>query len=227
MSSVGQQMMLASGVSAATISYIGLTSIPFDGGGNCSVSGVPIGAVASSRRVFMLTHWLKASTPAATLNSATIGGVAATIHVQSLGTTGTIGLGAAIISAPLPTGTTANVTLTFSSGSTPWIGTYRATGLLSATAGDTISTNVIAVNPYNGTINVTKQGILLFGATIFGDAPDYTVSGATENYESLIGGNLKALGSMLNITTTEAGHAVSISRASDNFDAAIVAAAFR
>lgn len=227
MSSVGQQMMLAAGGSPATISYVGFTSIPFDSGGNCSVSGVPIGAVASSRRVFMFVHWLKATTPAATLNSATIGGVAATIHVQSLGSAGTTGLGVAIISVPLPTGTTADVTLTFSSGSTPWIGTYRATGLLSATAGDLISTNVLAVNPYTGTIDVSRQGILLFGTTIYGDASNYTITGATENYESLIGGNLKALGSLLNATTTEANHAVSISRPSSNFDAAIIAAAFR
>ncbi|MBZ9706078.1 hypothetical protein LB543_05005 [Mesorhizobium sp. ESP7-2] len=230
MANVAQQALLATTINPATVSYIGFTSISFNSGGNCSVSGVSIGAAAANRRVYMIVHWLKSSSPAATLNSATIGGVAADIHAQNKGAVGSLGVGVAIISALVPTGTTANVTLTFSSGTTPWIATYRAIGVVSSTPGGAISTYASAVNPYSGTINVSGQGILLLAGTLYSDASSYSVGGATEDYASTISGNIQSVGASLNVATSELNHAVSITRvggAGSVFTGPIVAAAFR
>lgn len=232
MSRVAQMALLGSAAPpAATISYIALTAVPYNSGGNCAISGVSIGAAAFDRRVFMIVHWLKAASPAPTMSAATIGGVAATIHVQNTGYASASVAGCAIISAAVAAGTTADVTLTFTGAATPYIGTYRVTGLLSTVAGDTISsTPVASSSPHNDTIDVTKNGVLLFGAMLTYNTPNYTITGATENYESSVSSNTKVLGSCLEVAASEAGRTLTITgngSGSNYIQGPIVGAAFR
>lgn len=214
----------------AAQSYIGLTSVAYNAAGNCAVSAVPIGAAANDRHVFMIVHWL-AGSPASALSAATIGGMAATIHVQTTGASAsTAGAGSAIISAPLAAGTTADVTLTFSRGTQAYLGTHRVTGLLSATAKDTLSASPAgAANPYTGTLDAFRDGILLFGAMLGYNTPNYTITGATENYENSVDTNEKVVGSSLNVTADETSRSMTISGngSSQLITGPIVGAAFR
>ncbi|MGE0853859.1 MAG: hypothetical protein AB7O44_30325 [Hyphomicrobiaceae bacterium] len=68
-----------------------------------------IGAASPTRRVFALLAWWHGSNNR-TLSSATIGGVTATIHIQ---TTDSVRARVAIIWADVPTGTTAVIACTF------------------------------------------------------------------------------------------------------------------
>ena len=233
MSRVAQQALLGGAAPpAAAKSYIGLTTIA-DTTATPVATGVAIGAEAFDRRVFILVHWINATAVKA-LASATIGGVAATIHAQSSATlAASTYAGTAIISAVLPTGTTATIALSFATGAAfyhPYLEVYRVTGVLSGVAGDTISATPSGVNPYSGTIDVANQGVLLFGATVYSDATGYTFAGATEDYESSIGTKMRIIGSSLAITANETNRAVSITRtggAGTGFNGCVVGAAFR
>lgn len=77
-------------------------------------SSLTFGSIGSDRRVVAGITWLALS--AQTLDVATIGGVSATIHKQHSVTTGSGSVGAAIISAPLPTGASGDVACEWSGG---------------------------------------------------------------------------------------------------------------
>lgn len=223
MSRVAQQALLGSTTIPATIAYLGLPVPAFVSGTTYSATGVSIGAAASDRMVFGLVVWTKASTPSS-LTSATIGGVAATIHAQNKVASVT-GLSAAIISALVPTGTTATISLTFSAAASPGVGVYRVTGLLSATALDVISLGGAISSPYNDTIDVAGQGILLFGGTIYGAGVGFTIGGATEDFDINVATSTRMFGSSIAVATTEFSHAVSLTPGGTA--GAIVAASFR
>lgn len=231
MSSVGQQMLLVSGNAPATITYIGLTTIA---GTTDSVSqpGVPIGTPRGDRYVFISTLW--ASDVAAALASASIGGITAKIHVNN-GTgvgSGSV-LGAAIISALVPTGTTATVVLNFVAGAAfhhPFLETYNVTGIISDIPIDTISADPLAVQPYADVIDVKKNGIMLLGASAYSAAAGYSMTGVTQDYDDIQGGSNQSVGGSLAVSADEVNHAVSISRfggSGSAFNAAVAAASFR
>lgn len=105
-------------------SFIGSQLI---GNGSASYSvSIPMGNASAQRRVVVTVHWVT-NTDNIALSSAAIGGVGATIHVQRGHTGGATGLGVAIISAIVPTGTTGNLDLTFSTANTTRVfaGIYR------------------------------------------------------------------------------------------------------
>lgn len=230
MSRVAQMALLGSAAPpAAAISYVGLTTLA-DTGAAQSVAGVSVGAAAYNRTVVMIVHWYNPTSVKA-LSSATIGGVAATIHAQNTGVGGSAAkTGCAIISAFLPAGTTATVTLDFVAGAAyyhAYLETYRVVGLISAVAIDAISTAVSAVNTFNGTIDVLEDGVLLMGGTLFA-AVSYSFSGVTENYESTIFTDQRITGASLATTADETNRAVSITRSGGTaMYGPIVGASFR
>lgn len=111
------------GKSNQETSFIGTTLI---GSGSASYStAINYGAAHAQRRVVVAVHW-ETVTNDVSLNSATIGGVGATIHVQRHHTGGATGLGVALISALVPTGTSGNLDVTFSTTTSRcYAGTYR------------------------------------------------------------------------------------------------------
>lgn len=225
----------ARALAPVAVSYVGLTAVgSMVGVDTVSVPSVPIGAAAGDRMVFILVHWTSSTPTAAPLSSATIGGVTAKIHVNNGSVPGSGNLlGAAIISALVPTGTTATVGLTFVAGATfhnPFLETYRVTGIVSDTAIDTISAGPVGVQPYSGAIDVQKDGLLLFGATTFSAATSYTMTGATQDYDDIQGTSFHSVGGSLAVSADELNRAVSITRvggAGSGFNAAVVAASFR
>lgn len=98
------------GKASNSVSYIGKYLI---GSGSAPSASISIGTASAARRVVVAVHWGE-STAHRSLSSATIGGVAATIHVQAGHFGGATGLGVALISATVPTGTTATLALNFS-----------------------------------------------------------------------------------------------------------------
>lgn len=140
------------GTSGKALTYIGETTDTT----NTDVytfSGESIGTAASDRRIHVLV--MGEGISPSTLSSATVGGIAATINVQR--SSGDVT--AAIITAAVPTGTTADIVLSFSvvKGSAN-IGVYRSVGLTSNTAVDTDSS---ASDPATATLTSVAGGFCI------------------------------------------------------------------
>lgn len=213
------------GYGPVDMSYEGLT-LSFDASSANvrSHTSVPIGSADADRTVFIIAHWAVSSVGAA-LVSATIGGVVATIHVQTNDAT----RGAAIISAPLAAGATTTVVLTLTSalaGYSSSVASFKATSLISSTAYDTDSAIAASVTTQAVTLDLKGDGILLAAASLSSLAAAYGISGATELYESMpayVGGGDE-------ITADELARVVTFSRSGGSgtdFNGAVVAASFR
>ena len=146
---------------------------------------VTFGDERSDRRMAAVIHWNEGGSHF-TLDSATIGGEAATIHVQRGHSGGSTGLGAAIISAVVPTGASGVVDCTFS-GATSNVscGVYRLTGLSSGTPTDTDSDqSTVTTTDLSVTITVAADGIVIAGFTGSTNATsDVAWTGVTEQYD--------------------------------------------
>jgi hypothetical protein len=134
-----------------------------------------VGAADSTRKVYVTVHWGGA---AVTLSSATIGGVSATIHEQDAQGSSRQ---CAIISAALPTGTTATVVITLTGGSSRcYIGIYRVIGQSGGpntnknnNLGASVTADVAALG--GGAVIACVSGNVVGGTTSW--------TGVTENYD--------------------------------------------
>lgn len=146
-------------------------------------SSADIGTAASDRYVVCVCHQRKAGTAAASLTSATIAGVSASIPVQEISTTSNSNL-VAIIIAAVPTGTTGDVVLTWSvSGVDSAIEVYAVYGIDGATAHDTDQS---AASDPSLSLNVEAGGIVIGGGTCsLGTSGAWT--GITEDNENISG----------------------------------------
>lgn len=222
MSSVGQQALLMAGATAATLTFQGATSFPSTGQ-TVTFTAVPIGDAASGRYVFVAIPYILGGSTNISIASVTIGGVNATIHTQIFEPPEVAVGGVALVSAPVPNGTTADIVVTWAaSGSLyePEIAVYRVTGLRSLTPVDIkalapVSTTVSA------TVNVVKGGIVIVcfhtyssGATsrtMTGLPTDYTVSPSSGRFYLGGGEQTSADGTVtavVNSTTSQVWSAV-------------------
>ena len=222
MSSVGQQMLLMAGEAEATLTFQGATSFP-NTGQTVIFTAVPVGAPASGRYIFVAVPYILGGSTNISIASATIGGVVATIHAQVFEPAEVAVGGVALISALVPTGTTADITITWASSGAfyePEIAVYRVTGLRSLTPVDIkalapVSTTVSA------TVNVVKGGIVIVcfhtyssGATsrtMTGLPTDYTVNPTSGRF--YLGGGEKTsvngtVTAIVNSTTSQVWSAV-------------------
>lgn len=143
-----------------------------------SFASVGIGTADSTRRVIAAAHWGASSR---TLSSATIGGVSATIHVQSSGAS----RGVAIFSALVPTGTTATIDFTLSGGAVRaglgvWTSINEAD---SAPTGTLTNTTTLS-----STIDVPADGFVVAALTLFESSSTPTTvtwTGPTERYDAV------------------------------------------
>lgn len=140
-------------------------------------TGVAIGDADASRVIVVSVGYSGASTNA--LISVTIGGVAATIHVAKA-TTPVL----AIASASVPTGTTADITVTPTSGSPSryHVGVWRIVGgPVSVVAS---GTNEYAdTTTHETTLNAAAGGVII--AHGYGTGTDVTWTGVTERWDGL------------------------------------------
>jgi hypothetical protein len=161
-----------SGLISSERSAAFLTSASLGSGTNPSGS-LSFGTVDSVRRIVCGVHWVEGGFHR-TLNSATIGGVAATIHVNVGHNGGSTGLGAAVMSALVPTGTSGTVALSFSGTvNDSYVSTYRIVGMsLTDTGSDekqvttgqlsvtlTSASNGTIIGAYTGSTNTHTNGI--------------------------------------------------------------------
>lgn len=204
MSRVAQQSLFAIGAAAAaSLTFEAITTNPTDGQ-TITFTGVNIGAAASDRRVFIVIPYYNGTTSNVSIASVTIGGILATIHTQAF-QQGPIRGGCAIVSAAVSTGTTANVVITWSSGSAgyyrPRIAVYRVTGLQSAVAHATITeTGGSYAYPRAKSIGVLKDGIVLVGCCMYGNGTSLTLSNVTRDFVvspvssvAFVGGSLETI----------------------------------
>lgn len=156
-----------------------------------------IGAAAADRNVFVVLAWsVGGAGPAPNLVSVTIGGVAATVHVIRRGTVTTGGnFGIAIVSAPVSTGSSATVAVSFSaSAAINRLSTYRSTGLQSVTS---ISTDSDQSVSFERTLilSTEKDGMLIAADVRYGttsivsgfDIDEQSQIGVSPYFHSLIG----------------------------------------
>lgn len=184
-----------------------------------------IGAVANRSLIVAVIHWVApAGVQGRTLNSATIGGISATVVVAQPHTTTEEGI--AIISAVVPSGTTADIALTFS-GLMDRIGyaTYKITGHLNSTVAlgsDSSTTGVAAfIDTSNGVdtqvdacavvaVESNTSGKTFTWSAQYGVPPDPT-SGETISaslYSAAVGGSRTMAGAVVNnaLATVQAPH---------------------
>jgi hypothetical protein len=154
--------------------------------GSQATGTVNIGAAAPRRRVVLGLNWSELSVHR-TPSSATIGGIAATIHIQRGHNGGTTGLGSAIISAVVPTGTTAAVVINFSGSSlsSVGVGVWRLNryDTIVATGSDetTVTTGALSVN-----VSTAANGFVIGVYTGSTNTQGFNVSwtNVTEQYET-------------------------------------------
>lgn len=140
-----------------------------------------IGVADASRRVVVAVHWGQA-TNNRTLSSATIGGIAATIHSQS----NPANLASvAIISALVPTGTTATIVINFSgSADRCKIGVFRAVNETSASPSDTQVDTSFTSNALSVSLTVPNDAWVVAASTnATGSGITHTWTGVTEQYD--------------------------------------------
>lgn len=136
-----------------------------------SFTNIDFGAAAADRRVFIAVHWTGSAVSEHQITGGVIGGVAATTHAQNSnrhsGTNETVG--AAIMSAIVPTGTEGNVSFSLNTGSftNVIISSFRGVNLAGASPTSTaIDQANQATKPATGSLNVPADGLTLLAVSL-------------------------------------------------------------
>ncbi len=164
--------------------YLDTFGSTMNGGNNiATATGENIGDADATRRIFANVYWGEGGSHVS-LSSMTIGGVSATIHGQGGHTGGISGFGVAIVSAIVPTGTTANFVALFSaaiSGSAAFAA-FRTVRLEDSSPFDSASTLSVGTSTSLSTSINIPEGGLIIGAFNYSVNADNTVTwtGATE-----------------------------------------------
>jgi hypothetical protein len=149
--------------------------------GSYSMASQPFGSVSSTRRIAILGVVQNDDSNGDTIDSITIGGVAADIILQNSDTNGTNSSTSFIAIANVPTGVVGTISFSTSSilAGTGYIGIYRLDGFDSYAATNTASNDD---NPISMTIDVPGSGLLLAVAAMVSLGAVTTV-GVTEDFE--------------------------------------------
>jgi len=160
---------------AASVVYIGENADGTDRT-TYTFTAEPIGTAAAGRRVFVAAQTVDNDN--ATIVSASIGGVTATIHASAT----QVLASAVIFSAVVPTGTTADIVFTWSAEVfQALIGVWSAYDLIRSTPSDT-ATATGTTGPLSLNTDVEAGGILLAAASALSlTTVDWT--GLTEDYQ--------------------------------------------
>lgn len=192
--------------SPATLAFQGSTNYPSDGQ-TVTFTAVAIGAAASNRYVFVSIPYYNGTLNSYSIASVTIGGVLATIHTQPFQTAANSYGGVALVSALVPTGTTADIVITWAaSGASfyrPRIGVYRVTGLQSNTPFAIVTdTQVVssANMPHSKSINVTKGGIVIVAG--YTNNNTHSLSGLTQDFNVTPYGTSQFFGGSATVSAT-------------------------
>jgi len=202
--SLGQALLLASsGTKLLTFQDISLDTV------NRTVytfSACAIGAEDGSRRVIV---FVAGRAGGGTITGATIGGVTADIVVQVTNNAGGGNIAVSgIIIAAVPTGTTADVVVTFSTGqATGGIGWWTARGMSSNTP---IDSGTSVADPSTDTLATTYNGFCIAGMSDNVGSASATWTNVDEKFDTLMeatsglmtGGSIRTTGSNISPTCT-------------------------
>jgi hypothetical protein len=160
----------------------------------------------ATREIVVSVLWYTAA-GAETLDSASIGGVSATISVQnSVEFAPGLFVGAAIISASVPTGASGTISVTFSAGCLgAAIGAYRAINLSSTTPHHTATDDNDVINM---SLNIPDDGVFV-ACAMFAAAGAVTTAGMTEDFDAAIGTDVQYVGGSATGLAAETGRALS------------------
>lgn len=157
-------------------------------GTQTGLSGVPFNVADATRRVVIVAHWEASAGVHRTISSATIGGIAATVHVNNPipGISTTFMYGVGIFSAAVPTGTSGTVVINFSGGATlQRIGSFSLYGHAAGTTATASGDEADPSGDLTININAGTDGTVIAGACthreIGGDP--YNLTGVTEAYQ--------------------------------------------
>lgn len=143
--------------------------------GSYTFSSVPIGEAASDRLVVVSCH-----TTTNPVTAATIGGVTATVHATATNASKST----VLLSATVPTGTTADIVLTVGSALRMLIGVWTITHLNSATPTDTstASSDDSLTSTSMSDLAINTGGVAIYAYTT-NDAVLHRWSGAYESFD--------------------------------------------
>lgn len=171
-------------------------------------SDVNIGQAQSDRRIIVAAHSIQTSEKA--INSVTIGGVSATIHVNlnSVSTTNDTDL--VIASALVPDGTTADIVVTHSAGADIChIGVWSLYGETSSSPHDTASDTSFTGFTLSATIDIPDGGALIAATSSVNLSGTVAWSSTIdEDYDSRVSSSVVTSGASRNGLGEEAGRTV-------------------
>jgi len=181
-----------------------------------SLSNYAIGVATIDRIILIAVHWREGGVHRS-LSSASIGGIGATIALQEGHSGGSTGFGVAFIYAVVPTGTTADISLSFTGSVTlEAIGGWRIVGSENATPTDTGSDeNSGFAFPLSAFVTVEEGGIVVgaysSSTNARNDAPVWT--NAQEAYDYIPDG-IRVSGAVQTGVPANANYEVEISNVS-------------
>ncbi len=190
------------------------------GGNPITYSAVGIGTAAADRIVIV-----GVVSEDANLTSATIGGVNATIVAAAPSFNNSR---ISVIAAVVPTGTTADIVLTFNIATlSTGIGVYTDNGV-SLTPYDTgIGTGSGSSPTFSTTVNVPASGFVLSTGFVNNDsATTYTWTGITKKYEANVRANARQSGGF-STPSAQSGYAVSAAMTGSSVAGQILTIAFQ
>lgn len=154
-----------------------------------TISNYGIGAASSTRRVIVGVHYGEFGTnqSARSIVSATIGGVAAAIDAQ-VSRAGSRAAGSAVISATVPTGTTANIVINFDAALENRVA-LTVYGIAVDNLQSVAPYSIKALTSTSGVIATLADGLVIAGATSRNSSPYATSewSGVSEQIDTGIG----------------------------------------
>lgn len=187
MSRVAQQMLLGGAENpAAEVSFLGNKATDGSAHSVHTLTGVPFGADAGTRMIFLIVHVQASVESQAVLSSATIGGVTASIVALSVYTAGSplFTLKTYLLVASVPTGSSGTVVLTFPNNVWVYLGVYRAVNLLSVTPVDSATSTAVNASTKSIQLDVAKKGILFASGQFYSKKSVNLTAGATQDYST-------------------------------------------
>lgn len=196
------------------VSFVQLSA--FSSSGTSITVPVSFGDEASGRKIIVAVHLAAGSGSGPVLSSPTIGGVAATIFDG--GTVSDVNdVGVRWIGAEVPTGTSGNVQLTFSTTTAVRLGVWRMTDAESLTKTDSDPTTWGSTeSPQTITTNVTGGGVQFAAASVLQDGGSFGFTAgisATDYNQSITGSSIiRIAGGFELITSDEVGRAATLAK---------------
>lgn len=177
-----------SGISPATVVYVGTVTGTMSGGATVTLTSAAIGAAAANRCVVLAVSF-RTTSGGSNLASATIGGTPTTL--LAVGAAGGNGASIGFFALVVPTGTTANIVINLTGGGTGATGGVGVYNIFNQTASCPAIFDSKTTITSGGTMNVNVPAGGVAIATSGddnGQSLSWSGTGLTTNYNQTVGG---------------------------------------